>query len=120
MSGPVRIQRKSSKGWKMPENTVCVTRPGKFGNPFNWVQLREAGYKGTSEELTAQCIRDFRGWLLNEYEVWTGPMAEENRKLIMDNISQLSGKNLACWCPLSKPCHADVLLDLANSMTGER
>jgi hypothetical protein len=26
----------------------------------------------------------------------------------------LRGKNLACWCPLDQPCHADVLLDLAN------
>lgn len=26
----------------------------------------------------------------------------------------LRGKNLACWCPLDGPCHADVLLELAN------
>jgi len=31
---PKRIQRRRTKGWKMPENTVCVTRPGMFGNPF--------------------------------------------------------------------------------------
>lgn len=23
-------------------------------------------------------------------------------------------KNLACWCPLDQPCHADVLLEIAN------
>lgn len=27
---------------------------------------------------------------------------------------ELAGKNLACWCPLDQPCHADVLLELAN------
>ena len=27
----------------------------------------------------------------------------------------LAGKNLACWCPLDQPCHADVLLKIANS-----
>jgi hypothetical protein len=27
----------------------------------------------------------------------------------------LAGKDLACWCPLGQPCHADVLLELANS-----
>ena len=26
----------------------------------------------------------------------------------------LVGKDLACWCPLDQPCHADVLLEIAN------
>ena len=26
----------------------------------------------------------------------------------------LRGKNLACWCPFDQPCHADVLLKIAN------
>jgi hypothetical protein len=26
----------------------------------------------------------------------------------------LRGRDLACWCPLDQPCHADVLLELAN------
>ncbi|NLH45606.1 MAG: DUF4326 domain-containing protein, partial [Acholeplasmataceae bacterium] len=30
------------------------------------------------------------------------------------NISELKGKNLACWCSLNSPCHADVLLRLSN------
>jgi hypothetical protein len=34
MSAPVRIQRKRAKGWRMPANTVSVTRPGQFGNPY--------------------------------------------------------------------------------------
>ena len=29
-------------------------------------------------------------------------------------LAPLRGKNLACWCPLDQPCHADVLLELAN------
>jgi hypothetical protein len=33
----------------------------------------------------------------------------------MDNIHELRGKHLACWCPLNEPCHADVLLRLANA-----
>jgi hypothetical protein len=28
--------------------------------------------------------------------------------------SELRGKNLACWCKPDQPCHADVLLELAN------
>jgi hypothetical protein len=26
----------------------------------------------------------------------------------------LRGKNLACWCKPGEPCHADVLLEIAN------
>ncbi|EPX82062.1 hypothetical protein Salmuc_02429 [Salipiger mucosus DSM 16094] len=26
----------------------------------------------------------------------------------------LRGRDLACWCPLDRPCHADILLELAN------
>jgi hypothetical protein len=31
-------------------------------------------------------------------------------------LEPLRGKDLACWCPLSEPCHADVLLELANGV----
>jgi hypothetical protein len=27
---------------------------------------------------------------------------------------ELRGWDLACYCPLDQPCHADVLLELAN------
>ena len=39
-------------------------------------------------------------------------------------MSELAGKNLACWCPLTDaqgnhvPCHADVLLEIANREEG--
>jgi hypothetical protein len=28
--------------------------------------------------------------------------------------AQLTGRDLCCWCPLGRPCHADVLLEIAN------
>jgi hypothetical protein len=28
--------------------------------------------------------------------------------------TELGGKSLACFCPLDQPCHADVLLEIAN------
>ena len=37
-----------------------------------------------------------------------GPTLAEIRR-------ELSGRDLACWCPVDQPCHADVLLELANS-----
>ncbi|WP_019732123.1 DUF4326 domain-containing protein [Mycobacterium avium] len=31
-----------------------------------------------------------------------------------DVVDELAGHDLACWCPPDQPCHADVLLELAN------
>lgn len=36
------------------------------------------------------------------------------KEYILSRLHELRGKNLACWCPLNQPCHADVLLKLAN------
>jgi len=46
---PVRVQRKRTKGWRMPENTVSVTRPGRWGNPFkvgsmDWIPVDDSGH----------------------------------------------------------------------------
>lgn len=100
MSAPQRIQRKRIKGWKMPPNTVSVTRPGRYGNPYTIKQAREAGYKGSDAELAQMCVDMFRREM------------PDFAKLAYRQ--ELRGKNLACWCPLDQPCHADVLLELAN------
>jgi len=95
VSKPVRIQRKRTKGWKMPPNTVSVTRPGKWGNPF---------LKGMGAVSAAHAVEVYRDWL-------NGPGAPVKAAA----ASELRGKNLACFCKVGSPCHADVLLDLANS-----
>jgi Domain of unknown function (DUF4326) len=89
---PKRIQRKRTKGWRMPPNTVYVGRPTKFGNYRDW---RKFG--------RAEAVRLYRAML----DVQPSLCAEAKR--------ELAGKNLACWCPLDEPCHADVLLGIANS-----
>lgn len=35
-----------------------------------------------------------------------------------EDLAELRGKHLACWCPLSQPCHADVLLAISNQSGG--
>lgn len=93
---PQRIQRKRTRGWRMPDNTVYVGRTSgspDWGNPFR------VGVDGTAEE----CVEKFR-------VMWM--RSSENDRKIM--LAPLRGKNLACWCPLDRPCHADVLLELAN------
>ena len=96
---PKRIQRKRTKGWKMPEEAVYVGRPTKWGNPF------KVGREGDAE----MCVALYRR-MVTEENIWTMP----NKQGIKD---ELRGKDLACWCALDKPCHADVLLEIANALT---
>lgn len=36
------------------------------------------------------------------------------RVMTYDVRHELRGKDLACWCKPGAPCHADVLLEIAN------
>ena len=99
---PIRVQRRRTKGWKMPPNTVCVTRPGPFGNPYRVGEVDGAGIVINSE----WAVKHFAFYLRNDLH--GEAIAERARK-------ELRGKNLACFCPLDKPCHADVLLEIANA-----
>lgn len=89
---PRRVQLQRTKGWRMPENTVMVCRPSKWGNPH---KVSIHGREGA--------IRAYQTGL--EYMIATGAL----------DPSELAGKNLACWCALDMPCHADILLDVANA-----
>ena len=92
---PKRIQRKRIKGWRMPEGAVYVGRPTKWGNHWR-----------VTETCTAtQAVADYRAWLMANQE------SAERFRL---QVKELRGKDLACWCPLDQPCHADVLLEIAN------
>jgi hypothetical protein len=101
---PIRIQRKRTKGWRLPENTVCVSRPSKWGNPF----IVDEHSTITNRQIAAE---SFRALLRNQGS--RSPTVEDVKR-------ELRGKNLACWCPLTYPdgrycpCHADVLLEIAN------
>ena len=107
---PVRIQRKRTKGWRIPVGVVSVTRPGKWGNPFTVKQCRDAGYAASDTEAARICVEAFRAWILGEKHWAHGmPMASP------PDVSELRGKDLACWCAVGSPCHADVLLEIANA-----
>jgi hypothetical protein len=113
---PERIQRQRVKGWRMPPGAVYVGRPTKWGNPFSWRAAAEVGYG----DGRGAAVDAFRGWLLRG-EDWgipkdhTRESLAARRQAILDNFAELRGRDLACWCPLDKPCHADVLLELANA-----
>lgn len=100
---PERIQRKRTKGWRMPEGTVYVGRPTIFGNPFRI--NTSAGY------TPMFCVVQFKKWLVGRSGTGGGGL---RRLSLLRRLPELRGKNLACFCPLDQPCHADVLLELAN------
>lgn len=104
---PVRIQRQRKRGWKKPANTVCVTRGTLWGNPFvvrpdvePGTKINYVGY--TAVPTVADAIACYREYLLQIPD------------LIDKAKRNLRGKNLACFCALDQPCHADVLLQIVN------
>lgn len=101
-----RVQLSRKAGWRKPENTVSVARPGKWGNPF------PVGGTGPMERFAADqegAVGHFRQMMVDpELRAAAGYPSDEEIK------STLRGKNLACWCRLGTPCHADVLLEIAN------
>lgn len=125
MTEPRRIQRKRTAGWKMPPNTVSVTRPGRWGNMFSvwrnddhqWTVSQggchwkpEHNTKAAAEKLA---VEKYRAEVYPDgpqhYRGFNPPPTHA------DVIKGLRGKNVACFCKEDAPfCHGDVLLDLAN------
>jgi hypothetical protein len=95
---PVRIRLRWSKGFNLQATSRAINsltavncaRPGKWGNPYY------VGHHGTA----AECVAKYRKHVLGEVNLNT-------------SMFELRGKNLACWCRLGAPCHADLLLELA-------
>ncbi len=110
MTKPVRITRSRVKGSKLTSPNglpvVCVTRGTKWGNPYtvaDWPQAMPL------DERKRRAVASFRGVLLGEIEL---PL--HTLPFTIDDVRrELAAKNLACWCK-DGPCHADVLLEVAN------
>ncbi|MEV7897263.1 DUF4326 domain-containing protein [Streptomyces cyaneofuscatus] len=122
MTTPARIQRRRTKGWRKPDNTVIVTRPSRFGNPFTLAMAYDLGYAQPGETSTARraVVGAFQEWLRGNRLMWQSEEGDTARQRLLDGLHELRGKNLACYCPLPEPgqpdhCHAAVLLDLANT-----
>lgn len=119
---PTRIQQRRVKGWRKPDNCLCVSRPSRYGNPFTVKDAMEWAGAETTEDARKLCVQAFRSWLRGSDEYWMGPKADATRQRILDGLPALRGRDLACYCPLPEPgqpdhCHARVLIDLANKPT---
>ena len=119
-TAPQRIQRLRKPGFKLQAESLrlnnrealCVDRTTKwFGNPF------------TPELAKAAGCPNAQGWVVWAFEEWLKPDGDpqfrglfpEKRAALLAHLWQLRGKNLACSCDQNEPCHADVLLRLANA-----
>lgn len=95
---PIRVQLSRTKGWRMPPNTIKVDRSTRWGNPY-----RENMFL---EFTASDAVEWFSKWM-------SGDLGYRSAGIPPD-VNELRGKNLACWCKLGEPCHADVLLEVAN------
>lgn len=122
---PKRIQLRRTTGWRKPEGAVVVARPTRWGNPILLSDIQAQYPSLFPEQIATLVVRDFRALALRgelHFPNWRslgggrGPVTFTYPGL--DEIrAALAGRDLACWCPLDQPCHADVLLELANPTT---
>lgn len=127
MTAPIRIQLSRTKGWRMPSNTVKVDRSTGWGNPWiaglpGCVKLHNGIIVQIGPALsTAGTVDRFRRWMAGDLGFVIGAQVEHPLfGLVLcpgapPNPASLRGKNLGCWCRPGDRCHADILLELANT-----
>lgn len=123
---PQRIQRRRTRGWRMPDGAVYVGRPGPWGNPYTISAMQQQidrvaealGHESSELDARSMAVEAFRCDLTygpDSIWWWFGPHMAIIRIKGALQAGKLTGWDLACWCPLDQPCHADVLLEIANS-----
>lgn len=140
---PQRIQQRRTKGWRKPEGAISVARPSRWGNqyvverqrvvdrddlgrpmrdtigqrgPWTVFHTRRGiatgsewgGFGDDQAAAVAFAVVLHRRSVLALSEGLDGPLN------IKHWLGPLRGHDLMCFCPLDQPCHADVLLELAN------
>ena len=130
-----RIQRQRTRGWRMPPNAVYVGRPSLWGNPYSLDDMRAMYPEIAPADRAAAAVRLYRKeiehfGLLSDYAWYVSGKRWDavNRAVSASGSTSMAeyaavalrGRDLVCWCPLAYPdgtivpCHADVLLELAN------
>jgi hypothetical protein len=116
---PQRMQLSRKAGFNLQASSKAlnglpakrITRPGRWGNPFT-IEETAAQYRLDPDAAQAKavelCGQWLRGTLDRKLSRGDPPSREDIR-------AELGGHNLACWCRPGTPCHADVLIELANS-----
>ena len=129
---PQRLQRQRTRGWRAPDCTCGCGRPARYvgrgtawGNPYRLVKVRQIGFYPYGYE-----VAPLPPWVTYARRVSTRQVAAASAVEFyrehyqrspgdLPDLSPLAGHDLMCWCPLGSPCHADVLLSLANPELSE-
>jgi len=122
-----RIQRRRTKGWRMPENTKYVGRPTKWGNPIKL--MGDIIYIQRRKTWVYYNVGDIDDVIYLYKKLWDGTKFQNQDlqywadKFSKLDLKEIEGKNLACFCSIVNkkggytPCHADILLSLSNNIT---
>lgn len=137
---PDRIRLSRAKGWRLPAGAVVVSRPSRWGNPWKAEVVDGVGWccTDTRNRLTIRAatraeVVGGTGWCCTDTRTGLTTQAAdraEAHRLAVENYrawisasaadlaaarTELRGRALACWCPPDMPCHADVLIEVANA-----
>lgn len=131
---PERLQRRRTRGWRKAPGSVCVTRPGRWSNPFRPPTRRAPGNLAVLFEIEdgrvtalpyegplpagrysgfeVREVRD-RADAVELFEAYITVIHDAYPDLIPE---ALGGRDLLCYCDPEDglPCHGDALLRLAN------
>lgn len=99
---PKRVQMRRTRGWRKPAGVVYVGRPSIWGNP--WI----VGGRAHGALSPKEAVAEYEAALVK------GKLRDRAGTPLAERLAELKGRDLACWCDLDKPCHADVLLRYAN------
>lgn len=120
-----RVQRTRVKGGGMPEGAVYVGRPTKWGNPFFHAQqflgldVALKLYRNTVTGMWNPALLDGLRYnptiAYDDHCRFIERFTRFGESPLVSVRLDLRGHDLACWCPLDRPCHADILLEIANA-----
>ena len=106
---PTRIQRRRTKGWRAPPNTIMCTRPGPFSNPFRGPDAVELfrGWLTKADCRTPQQPENIHNWDRGQIKVFFDNLRQWLPRLAVAD-------HLACFCSLDHKCHVDVILEVLD------
>lgn len=98
----------------MPEDAIYVGRPSRWGNPWRVQPVPRTAWDHETPYTVVDAEGNSLGTFRNEERARYWAVIGFRRDFAGD-AARLWGRDLACWCPLDQPCHADVLLELADA-----
>lgn len=111
-----RIQLRRTKGWRLPEGAVSVARPTRWGNPYVVHECTDVCDATDRIDCPTHAANDRAGAVrLYRYAVLYPLRGQPRVPTPYEIRTELAGRDLACWCPPGEPCHADVLIEIANA-----